>query len=66
MAGSSGGVKHFITDRLALRLEGRGLLSFFNSSGAIFCGFPPGQCGLSVTGSNFLQIGVVAGLTFVL
>ena len=63
-AGISGGVKHFFTDRLALRLEGRGLLSFFGSSGAIFCGYPPGQCGLSVSGSNFLQIDVLAGLTF--
>ena len=63
-AGISGGVKHFVTDRLAFRLEGRGLLSFFNSSGAIFCGYPPGQCGLSVSGSNFLQIDVLAGLTF--
>lgn len=63
-AGISGGVKHFLTDRLALRLEGRGLLSFFDSGGAIFCGFPPGQCGLSVSGSSFLQIDALAGLTF--
>lgn len=63
-AGISGGVKYFFTDRLAFRLEGRGLLSFFNSSGVIFCGFPPGQCGISVSGSNFLQIDVLAGLTF--
>jgi len=63
-AGISGGVKHFFTDRLALRVEGRGLLSFFSSSGAIFCGFPPGQCGISVSGSTFLQISVLAGLTF--
>jgi len=63
-AGISGGVKYFFTERLAFRLEGRGLLSFFNSSGAIFCGYPPGQCGLSVSGSNFLQIDALAGLTF--
>ena len=63
-AGISGGVKHFLTDRLALRLEGRGLLSFFDSDGAIFCGFPPGQCGISVSGSSFLQVDVLAGLAF--
>ena len=63
-AGISGGVKHFLTDTLAFRLEGRGLLSFFDSGGAIFCGFPPGQCGLFVSGSSFLQIDVLAGLTF--
>jgi hypothetical protein len=63
-AGISGGVKHLVTDMLAFRLEGRGLLSFFDSSGLIFCGFPPGQCGISVSGSNFLQIGVLAGLSF--
>lgn len=63
-AGISGGVKHFFTDRLALRFEGRGLLSFFDSDGAIFCGFPPGQCGISVSASSFLQVDVLAGLTF--
>ena len=63
-AGISGGVKYFFTDRLAIRLEGRGLISFFDSSGAIFCGFPPGQCVIAVEGSSFLQIGALAGLTF--
>lgn len=63
-AGISGGVKHFLSDRVAIRLEGRGLLSFFQSEGVIFCGFPPGQCGISVSGSNFLQIDLLAGLAF--
>ena len=62
-AGISGGLKYFFTERLALRVEGRGLLSFFSSSGGIFCGFPPGQCGFTVSGTNFLQIDVLAGLT---
>ena len=62
-AGISGGLKYFFTERLALRVEGRGLLSFFNSSGVIFCGFPPGQCGIGVTGSNFVQFDFLAGLT---
>lgn len=62
-AGISGGLKYLFSDRFGLRLEGRGLLSFFSSSGAIFCGFPPGQCGFSVSGSNFAQLSFVVGLT---
>ena len=62
-AGISGGLKYFFTERFGVRVEGRGLLSFFSSSGAIFCGFPPGQCGFSVSGSNFVQLDVLAGLT---
>ena len=61
-AGISGGMKYFFNDRVGLRFEGRGLLSFFSSSGAIFCGFPPGQCGFTVSGSDFAQLNVLAGL----
>lgn len=61
-AGISGGMKYFFNDRVGLRFEGRGLLSFFRSSGAIFCGFPPGQCAFTVSGSNFAQLNVLAGL----
>lgn len=61
-AGISGGLKYIFTEHFGLRVEGRGLLSFFGSSGAIFCGFPPGQCGISVTGSNFVQLDVLIGL----
>lgn len=61
-AGISGGLKYFFADRLGVRLEGRGLLSFFGSGGAIFCGYPPGQCGLTVSGSSFLQLDILAGL----
>lgn len=64
-AGISGGGKFFFSERAGLRLEGRGLLHLFDSSGAIFCGFPPGQCGLEVAGDSFLQIEVAAGLTVV-
>lgn len=62
-AGISGGLKYFFNDRFGVRLEGRGLLSFFSSSGAIFCGFPPGQCGFAVSGSNFAQLSFVVGWT---
>lgn len=63
-AGISGGAKFFFTERLAARIEGRGMLTFFGSSGAIFCGFPPGQCGLAVTGSSFAQISALVGMTY--
>ncbi len=62
-AGISGGLKYFFNERLAFRVEGRGLLSLFNSSGTIFCGFPPGQCGIGVTGSSFVQFDFLTGLT---
>jgi len=61
-AGISGGLKYFFSERIGLRVEGRGLLSFFNANGVIFCGYPPGQCGISVSGSNFAQLNVLAGL----
>jgi len=63
-AGISGGAKFFFTERLAARIEGRGMLTLFSTSGAIFCGFPPGQCGLAVTGSSFAQISALIGLTY--
>jgi len=63
-AGISGGLKYFFTDRLALRVEGRGLLSFFNSGGSFLCGFPPGQCGFVISSSSFAQVSVLTGLTF--
>lgn len=63
-AGISGGAKFFFSERLAARIEGRGMLTFFGSSGAIFCGFPPGQCGLTLTGSSFAQISALVGLTY--
>jgi len=62
-AGISGGLKYFFNDRFGVRLEGRGLLSFFSSNGAVFCGFPPGQCGFAVSGSDFAQLSIVVGWT---
>ncbi len=60
--GIGGGVDHRITDNLGFRFEGRGIVTFLNSDGAVFCG--NGGC-LVFTESNVLwQFEVVAGLTF--
>jgi len=61
--GIGGGIDHRISDRLGFRLEGRGIATFLDSDGAIFCG-SNGGC-LVFTESNVLwQFEVVAGLTF--
>jgi hypothetical protein len=61
--GLGGGIDHRISDRLGFRLEGRGIATFLDSDGAIFCG-SNGGC-LVFTESNVLwQFEVVAGLTF--
>jgi opacity protein-like surface antigen len=61
--GLGGGIDHRISDRVGFRLEGRGIATFLDSDGAIFCG-PTGGC-LVFTESNVLwQFEVVAGLTF--
>jgi len=53
------GLKWPISERIALRLETRGLATFFNSNTALFCN---GGCSLSVNGSLFFQGEVTAGL----
>lgn len=55
------GLKWPITDRLALRLETRGLATFFNNNAAIFC---DAGCTIKVNGSLFTQAEVFAGLAF--
>jgi len=61
--GLGGGIDHRISDNLGFRFEGRGIATFLDSDGAIFCG-PSGGC-LIFTESNVLwQFEVVAGLTF--
>jgi len=61
--GLGGGIDHRISDRIGFRFEGRGIATFLDSDGAIFCG-PSGGC-LVFTESNVLwQFEVVAGLTF--
>jgi len=53
------GLKWPISERIALRLETRGLATLFNSNSALFCN---GGCSLSVNGSLFWQAEVFAGL----
>ncbi len=61
-AAISGGAKFMVSDRVGLRVEGRGLATLLGSGGGIFCGFPPGACGITVTGSTLLQIDALVGL----
>ncbi len=61
--GVGGGVDHRLTDSLALRLEGRGIATFFNSNSAIFCG-SNGGCLIHTEGSLIWQFEVLAGLSF--
>jgi hypothetical protein len=61
-AGISGGGKLMFSERVGLRIEGRGLATLLGSGGGIFCGFPPGTCGITVTGSTLLQIDALLGL----
>jgi opacity protein-like surface antigen len=53
------GLKWPMTDRIALRLETRGLATLYNNNSAIFCS---GGCAISVSGNMFLQGEVFAGL----
>ena len=55
------GLKWPITERIALRLETRGLATLYNNNSAIFCS---GGCTISVNGNFFLQDEVFAGLGF--
>ena len=55
------GLKWPITERIALRLETRGLATMFNNNSAIFCS---GGCTIAVSGNFFLQGEVFAGLAF--
>jgi opacity protein-like surface antigen len=55
------GLRWPITERIALRLEARGLATLYNNNSAIFCN---GGCAISVNGNLFLQGEVFAGLGF--
>lgn len=58
----SGGGKLMFSERVGLRIEGRGLLTLLDSGSGIFCGFPPGACSITVTGSSLFQVDALAGL----
>lgn len=55
------GLKWPMTERIALRLETRGLATLYNNNSAIFCN---GGCTIKVNGNFFLQGEVFAGLGF--
>jgi len=59
--GLGGGAKFMATDNFGLRLEGRGLLTFVDSSTSIYCGE---GCTVDFSGSGFWQFQVSAGVIF--
>jgi opacity protein-like surface antigen len=54
-----GGAKFFLTDRLGLRLDARGIFTALSSNGTVFCS---GGCAISVQSSGFMQGELGAGL----
>jgi hypothetical protein len=62
--GIGGGIKYFMTERVGLRLEGRGLFSVVSSSARVFCG--GGGCLIEFSGDIFWQLQFNAGLIFLL
>ena len=61
--GVGGGIDYPIANNLSFRLEGRGIGTFLNSSGGIFCGSNSG-CALYADSSLLLQFEIISGLTF--
>jgi len=55
------GLKWPMTERIALRLETRGLATLFDNNSAILCS---GGCTIQVNGNFFLQAEVFAGIGF--
>jgi len=60
------GVRAPLTPHLSVRVEARGLLSFLDSSGAVFCrsGETGAACHLTAQGSGQLQFAALAGLAY--
>ena len=61
--GIGGGIDYPIANNLSFRLEGRGIGTFLNSSGGIFCGSNSG-CALYADSGLLLQFEIISGLTF--
>jgi hypothetical protein len=60
-----GGVKIPIGERVALRLEARGFLTFVDSDSEIFCVSAGGAtCLVRTSGSSVVQYQALAGLSF--
>ena len=61
--GVGGGIDYRIANNLSFRLEGRGIGTFLDSSGGIFCSSSRG-CAMYADSSLLLQFEVISGLTF--
>ncbi len=61
--GLGGGIDYRINKRLGLRLEGRGIATFFNSDSAVFCG-SDGGCLVYIESNVLWQFELVTGFTF--
>ena len=60
--GAGGGIDYRISDNLGFRLEGRGIATFLDSSGGVFCSSSQG-CAAFVESSVLLQFEALAGLS---
>ncbi len=60
------GLRAPLTRHLSVRLEGRGFLSFMDSSGAVFChsGGAGAACHLTAQGSGQFQFAALAGIAY--
>ena len=61
--GIGGGIDHPIGKNLSFRLEGRGIGTFLDSSGGIFCSSSRG-CAMYADSNLLLQFEIISGLTF--
>jgi len=60
---AGGGVELAVSERVGIRLEGRGFATLFDGEGSFFCDSSSG-CVILVSSNVFLQFEVAAGLTF--
>lgn len=61
--GVGGGFDYPVADNLSLRLEGRGIATFVDNSGGVFCS-SSGGCRVFVDSNVLLQFEAFGGLTF--
>lgn len=61
--GFGGGFKYYVSNRFALRVDGRVYPTFLSTDGGLFCTLP-GGCLVSVTGDFLVQANVTVGLVF--
>jgi opacity protein-like surface antigen len=61
------GLRAPLTRNLSVRMEGRGLLSFMDSSSAVFChsGAAGAACHITAQGSGQFQFALLAGLSYI-